>query len=521
MTEWRLLDTGSRTAAENMALDDVILDCRANDLSPNTLRLLQFDPTAVLVGYHQSIDQEVRTEYCAKQGIDVNRRLTGGGAIFFDRTSLGWEIFASRSDVGAHQLVDKIFMRMCEGTILALRHLGVPASFRSKNDIEVNGRKISGTGGTARDQAFLFQGTLLIDFDVTTMLRALRIPVMKLKDKEIQSVKERVTCLQWELQRQPALSEIKQALKQGFEKAFHVTLLEGDLTERETELLHDRLPTYQSNEWIYLDRRPLEESPKVSAIEKLPGGLLRVSLILDQPRKVIKAILITGDFFVFPSRSIVDLESQLKFTSYESDELDRRIHNFFTMNQVHLPGVQPEELIKLIHRAIRKSEYGSLGISIDDANHLYAINGELDEILDKNCKALLLPYCAKLISCEYRKQEGCDQCGECSIGVAYALAERYGLTPITIQNFEHLMETLTALTSKNIEGYIGCCCEGFVCKHQDDLKLAGIPGILIDIEDQTCYDLGKETEAIQGRFESQTELKIELLSKLVKTIHEH
>ena len=83
--------------------------------------------------------------------------------------------------------------------VTALRILGVESGFRPRNDIEVNGRKISGTGGTESDGAFLFQGTMLIDFDVDTMLKSLRIPIEKLKAKEIDSIRERVTCLNWEI----------------------------------------------------------------------------------------------------------------------------------------------------------------------------------------------------------------------------------------------------------------------------------------------------------------------------------
>ncbi len=71
------------------------------------------------------------------------------------------------------------------------------------------------------------------------------------------------------------------------------------------------------------------------------------------------------------------------------------------------------------------------------------------------------------------------------------------------------------LKRSGVKGYIGCCCEGFYCKHQDDLESVDLRGILIDIDDQTCYDLGKEREALAGTFESQTDLKIGLLSKLI------
>lgn len=515
--QWRLLDTGYRSAAENMALDEVILDCRGDDLVPNTIRFLQFNPPAVLVGHHQSIEQEIRVSYCHRHNIDINRRLTGGGAIYFDETSLGWEIIASKKDLGMIRPTTEVFEWMCKGPISALNMLGIPATFRPKNDIEVNGRKISGTGGTERNGAFLFQGTLLVDFDVDTMLRALKIPIMKLKDKEITSVKERVTCVHWELKRPPSLEKIKHALIKGFENTLQTPLHQAPLTKHECELLVSRLNTFTSPEWISF-KRVLPESPEVSAIEKTPGGLIRVSLALDQIGQVIKSALITGDFFVFPSRAIMDLEAQFKYASYAKDEIQRIIHNFFAAHNVSIPGVTPNDLVKLFLQALEKMKYESLGISLKDANHLYPINNAASDIINTTFEVLLLPYCAKLVTCEFRNSDGCVKCGKCSVGTAYELAEKTGLTPITIKNFEHLMTTLRTLEQQNVKGYLGCCCEGFYCKHHDDLEQVEIPGILIDINDQTCYDLGKEEEALHGTFENQTELKVKLLAKLIEQI---
>ncbi|MDP7421878.1 MAG: lipoate--protein ligase family protein, partial [bacterium] len=182
METWTLLDTGVRSAAENSALDDVLLKCRNRDIIPNTLRFLKFSPNAVLVGFHQSTEQEVRIDYCSNNEIDINRRITGGGAIYLDEPQLGWELIASIGHPGIPKKVDDLYEKLCLGTVKGLQKLGVKAEFRPKNDIEVDGRKISGTGGAFEGSAFLFQGTLLTDFDVDTMLRSLRIPIEKLKD---------------------------------------------------------------------------------------------------------------------------------------------------------------------------------------------------------------------------------------------------------------------------------------------------------------------------------------------------
>ena len=72
---------------------------------------------------------------------------------------------------------NRLFKTLCTPVIMALDSFGIKSTFRPRNDIEIKGRKISGTGGTESDDAFLFQGTMLTAFDVDTMLRSLRIPV--------------------------------------------------------------------------------------------------------------------------------------------------------------------------------------------------------------------------------------------------------------------------------------------------------------------------------------------------------
>jgi len=512
MEEWRLLDTGVHKAIENMALDDSLLECRSFNLTPNTIRLLRFNPPAVLVGYHQDVEQEVRLPYVRDRGIDVNRRLTGGGAIYFDRSSIGWEVVASRSVAPNYQAKEELFRMMCNGVISALKALGVEANFRPKNDIEVNGRKISGMGGVERDEAFLFQGTLLTDYDVENMIRALRIPLVKLKDKELKSVKDRVTCLRWELGYAPGYQEIKEALVKGFEKALEIRLAEGGLRNVEKSMFMERLPYFQSNEWIYLDRHISNESAVVQAVDKTPGGLIRVSIALDKKAGTIKQILITGDFFTFPSRGIIDLEEALKHSSY--DDARSVVEKFFAENSVQIVGVTLDNIVDLITEATDKLSYGE-SLSVEEANHLYPILPQAEGMLNCGFEYLLLPYCAKRPSCRYRTANGCGKCGLCSVGEAYELAEQVGLKPITILNFEHLMDVLGEFKRNGAHGYIGCCCEAFYCKHRSDMEEVGVPGLVIDIEDQTCYDLGKEREAYKGGFNAQTKLRIDLLKKIL------
>lgn len=513
--KWRFLDTGFRSAAENMALDDAILECKARGIIPNTIRFLGFRPPAVLVGYHQDVEQEVRLSYVAEKGIDVNRRITGGGAIYFDETSIGWEIIASKESIPPYGRIEELFEIMCRGPVKALKTLGVNATFRPKNDIEVNGRKISGTGGTERENSILFQGTLLVDFDVEAMIKALKIPIIKLKDKELSSVKERVTCLRWERGYKPSRKKIENALKMGFEEALGIELESGNLTIYEENYLRERLPWFRSNDWIFSDVKSSKGSVLVHSVTKKSGGIIRVSLAIDREVWMIKSIFITGDFFVFPSRAIYDLESKLKFASCDEAEIRSVVKIFFKENYVQIPGITPEDIIELILGAIDKISYEKFGFEGDEINHIYPVTRNAKGVAFGKCDYLLLPYCAKHIACEYRKKEGCVKCGMCSVGEAYALAESAGLTPITIQNFEHLMSMLKMMKGSGSRGFIGCCCEAFYQKHIDELEEIGMPALLVDIDDATCYDLDKQEEAYKGDFEAQTGLKICILSKLI------
>ncbi len=521
LNDWRLLDTGILSGAENMALDDVILEGRAEHQTPNTLRFLQFKPSTVLVGYHQSVEQEVRVPFCVDNNVDINRRITGGGTILFTPTCLGWEIFADKTAQGVSELrkdLGKLAELVCNGAVLGLKKLGVDAEFRPKNDIEVNGRKISGTGGTERVDSFMYQGTLLIDFDVNLMLRSLRIPVEKLKDKEIDSVKERVTCLKWELGYVPPLDEIKKAFKEGFEEILGVNLKPSGLLPVEESMFDERLPYFKSNEWIEMVRRPVNTAGNVSAMKKTPGGLIRVSVALDVPGNYIISSFITGDFQVFPQRAIMDLEARLKDAPTDADAIRGIVHGFFKETGTRVFGIEPDDFVDIILEAVKKTAFLDYGVSLEDSNHLMTINFMPDELDRQTFDYVLLPYCAKLIDCEFRWIEGCSICGDCSTSDVYEQVQKLGVPVRTVQNYEHLIETIHEFKDKGARGYIGSCCEAFKSKHHDDLVETGVPMLLVDVDDSTCYDLGKEHDAYAGSFEGQTVLKNDLLLHIIQTM---
>jgi lipoate-protein ligase A len=348
MNNWRTIDTGLRSAAQNIALNRALLEARQAEEIPSTLRFLRFTPAALL-GYHQSAEQELNLEYCKANGIEVQRRITGGGAIYFDETQLGWELYLHRRDLGTSDM-QAISRRICHAAATGISALGVDARYRPRNDIEVDGRKISGTGGAFDGDALMFQGTLLIDFDVAKMLRVLRIPAEKLSDKAIESARERVANLKELLGRAPDMALVKRCLTEAFESEFDVEFSEGDLTLSEHARYQAALAEIGNADWIHLVRRPVSDMPIVEAAQKFPGGLLRAAVTFDVATRTIRQVWFTGDIFINPRRTLADLEAALR--DLPVDALAKRVEWFFNSRPVDMLSLTPADFVSVVRAAL-------------------------------------------------------------------------------------------------------------------------------------------------------------------------
>jgi lipoate-protein ligase A len=246
--------------------------------------------------------------------------------------------------------------------------------------------------------------------------------------------------------------------------------------------------------------------------------LIRVSIAIDGKTQVINQILITGDFFAYPKRTIFDLESLLKNSKASSSNIKKIIQSFFSEKRPEIPGVKEDHLLRAIEEAIGKMHLLPLGFNEEETHHLFPVLKPFKEV--KKPEVLLLPYCAKEVECEYRNLQGCEECGRCSVGDAAQMARSLGMDPITIQNYEELESTLYRIKSSGVSAFIGSCCEPFYGKHRPDFERIGLPGILVDVEQSTCYDLGQEKEAFKGLFENQTHLNLPLLKRILEYSHD-
>ena len=350
-----------------------------------------------------------------------------------------------------------------------------------------------------------------------TMLKSLRIPVEKLKAKEINSIKDRVTCLKWELGTVPSLGDIKDAIRTGFEKHLGVALEPGGLTDSEKRLFESKVDYYGSSDWVHLVRPRRTNQEVIQSAYKADGGMVRVTLLVDLPRKRIKDAYITGDFLSFPTRALFDMEAVLRGVKLDRDHIHKLLRDFFT-DRIRIPGMGCEDFLKPIDQALEKTAISKHGIPLDHCNLISVTNGSFDQVLQKKPSVLLLPYCSKNLSCNLRYEKECKACGKCSIGPAWDMAKSRNMDVVCIVSFEDLMQELSHMKAAGVSAFVGCCCQPFFTKHVDDFERLGLPGILLDIDNTTCYELDRAEEAYAGKFSSQTEVNLDLLEVVLNAV---
>lgn len=335
----------------NIALGQAMIENHQQGRIPDTLRFLRFPPTA-LIGRHQALHQELNVDFCSANGIALVRRITGGGAIYLDEGQLGWELVIDRSRLSKATLND-LAREICEAAADGLGKLGVNAMYRPRNDIEVDGRKIGGTGGFFDGDTLFYQGTVLVDMNPEVMVSALRVPRVKLEKHALDSAAQRVVTLKQLLDDKcPGLAEIQSAMVEGFTKRFDLQARTAEFEAWEKALADD---LYQ--EEIGLDEFVTEIDEPEAARGVLegehsgPGGTIRTYVRLEGPaQNRINSALITGDFFITPPRVIYDLEGALKGVFL--DKVESTLNCFFKSAEIEVLSVNKEDFMQSLRSAL-------------------------------------------------------------------------------------------------------------------------------------------------------------------------
>jgi lipoate-protein ligase A len=252
---WRLLKLDVNDAFTNMAVDEAIVTARITDSVPNTLRFYRWNPSAVSIGRFQDVANEVQLENCTQKGVDIVRRLTGGGTVYHDsQNEITYSVAARERDFGTTDVI-YAYNKISSGIIQAAKILGVNASFnpgdpRNCPTVAVNGKKISGSAQYHKSGVLLQHGTFLLDVDLESMFTFLRVPWAKNISDIVCVASEKITSIKNELERRMDGEKATEALTQGFQKALAIELKEGTLTDTEQALTSKlRSEKYSRDAW--------------------------------------------------------------------------------------------------------------------------------------------------------------------------------------------------------------------------------------------------------------------------------
>ncbi|MCU1634808.1 MAG: lipoate--protein ligase [Cryobacterium sp.] len=246
--DWSIVHSKAVSPAMHLALDEVLTNEVGEGRRQPTLRIWEWDESAVVIGSFQSLKNEVDPDGAAKYGFDVVRRISGGGAMLMEKGAvITYSLYVPAELVQGMTFADS-YAYLDEWVILALRSLGIEASYQPLNDITSPSGKI---GGAAQKRfgngGVLHHVTMSYDMDGEKMVQILRIGREKLSDKGITSAEKRVD----PLRRQTGLTraEIIERMKETFSGLYGAR--PGEIADEEYEKASDLVATkFSKDTWI-------------------------------------------------------------------------------------------------------------------------------------------------------------------------------------------------------------------------------------------------------------------------------
>lgn len=286
----------------NLAIEEYALT--QLDINETYLLFYSMSP-AVIVGKHQNTLEEINMAFVRENKVTVTRRLSGGGAVYNDEGDLSFSFITKDDGESFHN-----YQKFTEPVIKALKQMGVDARLHGRNDLAVDGKKISGNAQFSTRGRMFSHGTLLFDVNLDNVARALNPDPIKYLSKGVKSVRSRVTNIRDHLSEDMDIGTFKKRLLSAI-FAGESGIPEYRLTDADWEKIHQIAERrYRDWDWVY------GQSPKFNARHKhrFPSGTVDIRLKVE--KGVIEEAKIYGDFF--GTGDVSDIESLLKGARYDA-----------------------------------------------------------------------------------------------------------------------------------------------------------------------------------------------------------
>ncbi|MBO4236064.1 MAG: lipoate--protein ligase [Firmicutes bacterium] len=312
----------------NLALEEFVFS--SMDPKEPYFMLWQNENT-IVVGKYQNTNEEINQEAVDAQHMNVVRRLSGGGTVYHDEGNLNFTFIVNKGNSP-----DFDFSIFVVPIIDALRSLGVDAEFSGRNDITINGLKISGNSQYVKGGRVLHHGCIMLDSNLDKVKDALNVKEAKFESRSVKSVRSRITTINANAPRKIIMQEFKDAIKK---QVFKNEDVKQHFLTPEDERAVEKLmrEKYETWEWNYGSNKKYSMRRE----KKFDTGL--VSVDMEVEHGIIKDIGISGDFF--GSGEINELTSKIIGLALNEDLVDN-LEKLCVESYIH--GVTAEDLANLI-----------------------------------------------------------------------------------------------------------------------------------------------------------------------------
>lgn len=323
--------SNTNDTAFNIALEEY---CFKNLRDQDEIFLLWINEPSIIVGKYQNTIEEINTEYTREHGINVVRRISGGGAVYHDLNNLNYTIISNK-DKGKEGFDFKEFSKPIIDT---LAELGVKAEFTGRNDLEIDGQKFCGNAQAYIKDRVMHHGCLLFNVEFSALANALKVSKDKIESKGVKSVRARVTNILPHLKEPITVNEFADKIL-GYMKKHNPNMTEYHFSDAEIEKIKERAEYKRSWEWNY------GESPEynISRSHRFAKG--KIEIFANVINSKIANIKFYGDFFG-KNEELTDIENLLVDVKYTPKDVKKALENVEINN--YFAGFTLDEIVEAI-----------------------------------------------------------------------------------------------------------------------------------------------------------------------------